>query len=223
MIKFRAKEFSDHIISDTLNGAKLGLTAGALTSAVLGRINKKGPVSFRHPLSNISYNSENDKDLGRKSLVISAGGLVIGAALGALAGTIKSVGRKINRTRTVDDRLMKNILASLKKSGMRENIDFTRDPKVANSLKIKVCIVITKYSDDLRLLINTVNDPKLKAITDKIVSNVPNGSVKNNTASDKFNEIVLTTISSAADPELVTEVVKHFIQSKYPVYLVEVG
>ena len=134
MIKFRAKEFSDHIVSDTLNGAKIGLAAGALSSAVLGRMNTKGPVSFRHPLSNISYNTENDKDLGRRSLVISAGGLVIGAALGALAGTIRSVGRKINRSRTVDNRLMKNILASLKKSGMKENIDFTRDPKVANSL-----------------------------------------------------------------------------------------
>jgi hypothetical protein len=228
MIKFRAKEFSSHIISDTLNGAKIGAATGALSSAVLGHTSLGDKIPILSKYLKTDSNEKNDQMGGgfnRRSLAITGGGLILGAALGALCGAVRDINEKFNRSTTVDNRMMKEIISDLKRKGFREGIDFTRDPKAASELKTKVCIAIYKYSNDLKILINTVNDYKLKTLTDKISKNVPNGAIKTNTTSDKFNEIVVSTISGGKtnDSDLVSEIANSFIKSGYPIYIVEVG
>ena len=209
MVRFREKEYS--ILSDTISGAKVGGAIGALGAPVLGRMNG----------GKFTNKNSNDPAFVKKSLMVTGGGILLGAALGMLVGTVKAIGTSINRADTVDDRLLNDVVEKLGKNGV--NKDFTRDPKIANELKTKVCLVISKYSDDLRILINTVNDPKLKAITDVVVKEVPRGSIKTNTGSNKYNEITLSTLSSGKDASVIAEIAKAYIQKGYPVYLVEVG
>ena len=119
---------------------------------------------------------------------------------------------------------MQTLVLVLKKDGLVEGKDFTRDPKIANNLKTKVCLAITRNSGDLRLLINTVSDQKLKTITDEVTKRIPNVSAITKNISDKFNEISVTCISdSTTDAGLLAGIAEKFIHSGYPVYLVEVG
>lgn len=210
MVKFREKDYS--VLSDTISGAKIGGAIGAVGTPILGRLKKGGKFSNKN---------SNDPDFIKKSLMVTGGGILLGAALGMLVGTAKAIGTKINRATTVDDRLLDDVVGKLGNNKL--NKDFTRDPKIANELKTKVCLVVSKYSDDLRILINTVSDPKLKAITDAIVKEVPRGSIKTNTTSNKYNEITLSTLSSGKDASVIAEIAKAYIQKGYPVYLVEVG
>jgi len=151
-------------------------------------------------------------------------GAIIGAALGALHYALREINLKVNRKMTVNDRLMKVVVENLVKDGFKEGKDFTRDPKIADQLKTKVCLVMSRVSNDLRVLINTVSDSKLKRTTDEVISRIPNASVVNTKMTDKYNDITISTISdSSADASLVTGMAEHFIHSNYPVYLVEVG
>ena len=119
---------------------------------------------------------------------------------------------------------MKDILVNLKKMGFQEGRDYTRDPKVSSLLKTKVCLVISKSADELRLLINTVNDYKLKSITEKITSNLPTMSTVTEKVSDRFNEINVTTMTSNnGDAIWIASLAEKFIKEGFPVYLVEVG
>ena len=130
----------------------------------------------------------------------------------------------INKKKTVNNRLLKDVTENLKKIGYREGQNFTRDPKMASLLKTKVCLVISKSSDELKLLINTVNDGKLKTLTGQITKNLPTMSTLNEKVSDRFNEINITTMTSnSGDAIWVTSVAEKFISSGFPVYLVEVG
>ena len=159
-----------------------------------------------------------------KKALLELGGVAIGGALGALAGMIMDVSDYINKKTTVNKRLLKDVLDNLKKTGYKEGTDFTRDPKMASLLKTKVCLVISKSSDELKLLINTVNDSKLKTITEQIIKNLPTLSTLTEKVSDRFNEINITTMTSnSGDATWVTSVAEKFISSGYPVYLVEVG
>lgn len=201
MIKFRQKQFG--ILSDVEGGAKLGSLLGSL--ATLPMFRKK----------DIGWNTK---------LAIIGGGTIIGAGLGLLVGLTKELTTKVNRARTVDARLMQGVIDNLKKDGFKEGIDYTRDPKIANDLKTKVCIVISKNSGNLQLLVNTVADRNLKTVAFNMVKNIPNTATVNTKLSDKYNDISISTISdSSADLGLVTGIAEYFIRSKYPVYLVEVG
>ena len=116
------------------------------------------------------------------------------------------------------------IINHLKKDGFKEGIDYTRDPKTANDLKTKVCIVISRSSNNLHLLVNTVADAKLKTVTSGMVKNIPNTAAVNTKLSDKYNDISISAISdSSADTGLITGISEYFIRHKYPIYLVEVG
>ena len=208
MAIFRRKDFS--ILSDTIQGASIGATIGSLGSFIVPDKDPKNPKSKTY--------SPN-----RRKLSIVGIGTIVGAALGALVGLIKKGDKLISR-RNVDKRLMGTVVENLKKSSFKGGIDFTRDPKVADQLKTKVCIVITKYSGDLRVLINTVADKKLRDLTNRVTKNIPNSSVINTKTSNRFNEITVSTISDgSADAGLVTGICATFIRSGYPVYLVEVG
>lgn len=211
MVKFREKSYS--IIGDTISGAKIGGAIGALGAPIAGRLSKNG--------TKFTNTSNNDVSLIHKSLAMIGGGIVVGASLGFLVGAVKSIGLSLNRENTVDARLLDTVERKLRK--FKLNKDFTRDPKIANELKTKVCLVISRHSDDLRILINTINDPKLKGVTDEVSKSIPRGSIKTGTSSNKYNEITLSTLSSGKDASVIAEIAKAYIQRGYPVYLVEVG
>ena len=200
MIKFRQKQFG--MVSSVKNGAVIGATVGTLATK-LPRFNNKG---------------------WRTELSIIGGGTIIGAGLGLLVGLTKDISTKVNRATTVDARLMQGVIENLKKDGFREGIDYTRDPKIANDLKMKVCIVISRNSGNLQLLVNTVADTKLKTVANNMAKNIPNTATVNTKLSDKYNDISISTVSdSSANLGLITGIAEYFIRNKYPVYLVEVG
>ena len=119
---------------------------------------------------------------------------------------------------------MGTVIENLQKSGLVEGKDFTRDPKTANDMKTKVCIVITRNSGELKLLVNTVADAKLKTVANGMIKNIPNTATVNKKLSDKYNDISISIISdSSADAGLITGMAEYFIHHGYPVYLVEVG
>lgn len=159
-----------------------------------------------------------------KKALLELGGIAIGAGLGAFAGMIMDVSDYLNKKQTVNNRLLKDVIDNLKKIGYKEGQSFTRDPKMASLLKTKVCLVISKSSDELKLLINTVKDAKLKTLTGQITKNLPTMSTLTEKVSDRFNEINITTMTSnSGDAVWVTSVAEKFISAGYPVYLVEVG
>lgn len=230
MIKFRKKNFS--ILEDTLTGANIGATVGGLGSIMMPKkISKllgKEPFQLNSRKERAEYydkvNKYNSLKSGQKKLLAVAGGTIIGAALGALVGVVRNLDDLNSRRSITGDRLMSKVLDNLKKMSFKEGKDFTRDPKIANSLKTKVCIVMYRYSDDLRVIINTVSDSKLKDLTEKITRNIKNSSVINDKASNNYNEITISTISDgSADAGLISGICESFIHSGYPVYLVEVG
>ena len=164
------------------------------------------------------------EDLGLRELLISLGGAAIGATLGAIVGAIMDISGAVDRKTTVNARLMKDVLGNLRKSGYKEGKDFTRDPRTANLMKTAVCLVISKSADTLRLLVNTINDKKLKSLSEGIVKNLPAMSTVTEKASDRFNELNITTMTSNnGDATWVSSVAERFITAGYPVYLVEVG
>ena len=208
MIKFRQKQFG--IVSSVRNGAAIGATVGTLAT--------KLPI-----IKNLPIFKKKD-DNWKTELSIIGGGTIIGAGLGLLVGLTKDISTRVNRATTVDARLMQGVIENLKKDGFKEGIDYTRDPKTANDLKMKVCIVISKNSGNMQLLVNTVADTKLKTVALNMAKNIPNTATVNTKLSDKYNDISISTISdSSANIGLVTGIAEYFIRNKYPVYLVEVG
>ncbi len=211
MIKFRQKDYS--FLSNILTGASLGASAGTLVAG-LG----KG-IRFKK-----KETSAPNSQLGMEPL----GTVLIGAALGAFAGatcsSIDAISKKSNIRSTANNRLMNKIVNALKSAGLKEGSDFTRDPKESSRLRTKICISISRVDGELRILINQVSDPKLKDITKDLIKNIPNYSAVTEKQSDRFNDIIITTISdSSADAGLVTGIAERFIHSGYPVYLIEVG
>lgn len=200
MIKFREKDFSNYIVSDAIKGASIGATAGALAS---GRIKK---VPFF-----------------KEGNMLAGAGAIIGAALGALVGTARQLNEHFNR-KGADNRLMAPILRELGKKYFREDQDYTRDPKRANILGTKVCLVLSSDGSDFKMLVNTVDDPELRNLSKKLSKNIPSAQVTTNFASNKYNEIQISTVRDIrSNLNAVLSVVIGFIQAGYPVYLVEVG
>lgn len=202
MIEFRRKNFG--LVSNILTGTTVGTTIGG---AIAG---------FRRGISK------------EKADMISMNGVVMGAALGALAGALYTgvdyVANKRNIRTTVNNRLFKSVVELLKKAGLQEGKDFTRDSKEASRMKTKVCIAVSKVDGDLKILINYVSDQRLKDITKDLIKNIPNVAAANEVMSDRYNNISVTSISdSSADAGLIAGIAERFIHSGYPVQLVEVG
>lgn len=203
MIKFRQKDFG--LVPNILKGATIGATLGS------------GQAGFRFRKADRSIRDD-----------AVATGTFYGAALGALAGALwtgidYAVDKRNVRT-TVNNRLLKSVVDALKKAGLKEGPDFTRDPKESSRMKTKVCIAISKVDGDLKILINQISDPKLKDLTKDLIKNIPNVSAVTERTSDRFNDITITSVSdSSADAGLVTGIAERFIRSGYPVYLVEIG
>ncbi len=202
MIKFRQKSYSDNVIGGALNGVKYGAGVGTLVAGILKATKTDKKVS---------------------PLLVIGGSVLAGAALGALAGKIKDNDIKKSRV-DAGVRLFDSVLDNLKKVGFKEGRDYTQDPKMANIMKTKVCIVVSRASGGVKLLINTVNDPKLKEVTDQVKGSLGRTTITNEKMSDKYNDLTITTISSNGnDAVFVTRIIESFIRRGYPVYIVEVG
>lgn len=200
MIKFRQKDFSNYIVSDAIKGASLGASVGALANGA-GKVIPKF----------------------KDGKVLTGVGAIIGAALGALVGTVRQVNEHYNRSKA-DDRLLNPIVNDLLRQGFRENIDFTRDPKTANKLSTKVCLVLNSNGSDFRILVNTVDDPDLKKLTKVLTKKLNSAEVSENFATNKYNEIQISTIKNTKENlRTALYIIKGFIQGGYPTYMVEVG
>ena len=224
MINFRRKDFS--VLGNTLQGASIGGSLGVM-AAGLGGKDAKGiilPKFKKKIISDSSIDSFNNSGAFIKRAGVIGAGMIVGAALGALVGLVKKSDELISQKSTVDKRLMDRVVGDLKKTGFKEGINFTRDPHEADRLKTPISIAITRNSGELRLLVNTVADEKLKSITKELIKNLPNTSAVSQEAKNRYNEISITSISDgSADVGLITGIAERFIRNKYPVYLVEVG
>lgn len=214
MVKFRQKNFgyTDSAWNLGYKGAAVGSTLGVITRyqglpEMLGMT--KGADGYGR---------------GSTSFAGMLTGAVIGAALGVLAEGARNISEKINRKNTLDNRLMKVVVENLEKQGFKEGDQFTRDPKTASDQRIKICISIARVNGDLKLIVNTIKDPKLKDLSNTMISRLPNTSVVRQDMKDKFNEISITSISdNSADAGLITGIAEYFIRNGYQIYLVEVG
>lgn len=199
---------NSHTIDYAMKGAGIGGALGSL-----------GSFFVKHPGGN-----DAEKLLTVKKLAgITAIGTLIGGALGAVAGAIMDYSEKRHKKNSVNNRILNSVIDDLEKSGFREGEDYTRNPKTASLIKTKVNIVISKAADDFKLIINTINDPKLKDITDLVIKNLPSMSVSNEKLGDRFNEISISTTSSNGNSVFISSICEKFIREGYPVYLIEVG
>lgn len=202
MIKFRQKAYSDNVVGGALNGVKYGAGVGTVLAGILKA-------------------TKNDQKIS--PILVVGGSMLAGAALGALAGKVKD--DKLQKARTTAGvRLFDSVLDNLRKIGFKEGQDFTQDPRMANVIKTKVCIVVSRNSSGLKLLINTVDDPDLKEITKRIHGSLGRNTVSSEKINNKYNELTITTMSSnGGDATFVTRIIETFIRNGYPVYIVEVG
>ena len=156
MIKFRQKAYSDNVISGALDGVKYGAGVGTVLAGILKATKADKKIS---------------------PYLVVGGSILAGAALGALAGKVKD--NNIQKSRVdAGVRLFDSVLDNLRKIGFKEGHDFTQDPRMANIMKTKVCIVVSRNSSGLKMLINTVDDSELKEITKRIheasqIMNIP--------------------------------------------------
>lgn len=223
MIKFKQKDFSNYIVSDAVKGATIGAAVGSVIGG--GAAPEKLPVKFlpgAKEYNNLRHGKKDTEGKIKQQLAIMGTSVILGAALGALLGTVKEIDKHVSQG-NADDRLMGSVIKELEKKGYKEGKEFTRDPKQASTFK--VCIVLTRDGANLRLLVNVIKDPKLKQTTDKVIRSLTGKpQVRNNTASNKYNEISISTISNTpSNIKTVTELASGFIKAGYPTYIVEVG
>lgn len=247
MIIFRQKDFSNYILEDMRKGATIGAGIGFMGSSsklIPSRIPKFVPGStkynslYEHNTKRIYTgttkpdNHGNIKETykevpGRKTsgdqrFLFVAGTTLLGAALGALVGVTKTLNDKWSQKHT-NQRLSKPLERELKYLGYKEGRDYTFDPKKANEIPTKVCIVLSSASGELQTVINSKDDKNLKNLVDKIATRA-GGRVQTSTQNNKFNEITITTEKNASkNVKQVSSIIKSFVENKYPVYIVEVG
>ena len=217
MIKFRQKDFS--LFSSMLTRAgKFAGYGASITGLGAGM-----RIGFRKA-SEGSGKKTTINDWGPEAFHSTVVGAGLGALIGALIGAGEWAITKYDRATTVNVRLMKSVVDALKKAGLKEGQNFTRDPKEASRMKTKVCIAVSRVDGDTKIAINQISDGKLKDINNDLIKNIPNTSAVTERQSDRFNDIVITSISdSSADVGLIAGIAERYIHSGYPVYLIEVG
>lgn len=245
MIKFRQKDFSHYVVSDAIKGAAIGGLMGGGASDFIngalpavptfkssdGKFTKhwnKGAGILNNKHTTKDGRSVYDNEANKRRTLSTTSGVIIGAALGALIGGVKDIYNKINEKRNLYGNMTNKVIRALKNKGYREDVDFTINPKVADRLKTRVCFVITKDGEGLRLMVNLKGDSRLISTAKKVTDKLNNSSISVNTknASNVYNDILITTARSRAkssDANLISELTANFINAEYPVYLVEVG
>lgn len=215
MVIFKEKNFG--IFANTLKGAAVGASVGgSLTKFALG--NKK-KTTVEVPLRS--------KPVTIDTKIGTIGGAIIGATLGLVASAIKTTANYINRRNTVNKRILPKAIDMLTKMGHREGMSFTLDPRKADMLRTKVSLVVYKYSDELRLIVNTQDDQKLNQVTSMVADKIANATdtAYREEASGRFKDLKITSIkgSSVDEAKFIADVASTYITNGYPVYLVEVG
>jgi len=254
MIQFKQKEYGinrdNKILSGALKGAGYGATVGGAVTGFItpkfissklnaskvvgdslsGKLKDKFDklsVITESPVKDengavIKY--EKKKDDSKQRLAIFGASTLIGTALGALVGAAKELNGIISRA-NANSRRMKDIVRAIS-SKFKEGKDFTRDPKTANLLKTKVCIVISHDAAEFKTVINTVDDKQLKTLTNKILKEIdsPLQISNKDQISNKFNEVSIATVENPKDDvNLIKKISESFMEAGYPVYLVEIG
>ena len=189
------------VVSDAVRGASLGLMAG--TGALqLSGINRTGSI--------------------RAKAMIPLIGAALGAVAGSLWGIVKTADQVISQHGT-GHKLIEEVLKNLKRAGYKRDTDWTTDPKRATIMKTKVCVVISRSADELGVLINMANDPKLKSVSAEITKNLPVDAQETEKFSDRFNDLQISSYPSSKDAVFVFSIIESFIKRGFPVYLLEVG
>ena len=189
------------VLSDAIRGASLGLMAG--TGALqLSGVNKTGST--------------------RAKAMIPLAGAALGAVAGSLWGIVKTADQVISQHGT-GHKLIEEVVKNLKRAGYKRDTDWTMDPKRATTMKTKVCVVISRTADELGVLINMANDPKLKSVSAEITKNLPVDAQETEKFSDRFNDLQISSYPSSKDSVFVFSIVESFIKRGFPVYLLEVG
>lgn len=236
MTHFRRKTFSSYVIKDAVKGAAIGGLLGGGSSSFIGGV-LPGVPKFKEGgefktnwnegarILNGEDKNPNDKFGNRRRLLGTSAGVVIGAALGALVGATKDISEYISGRRNLQGKLTNGIVDKLKKN-WEEDINFTLNPKVADKLGTKVCFVVTRNGEGIRLLVNLKNDQKLGIVSEKILKKLKTkAQVRTQNTSDKYNEILVSTApnTKSTDIAFISELIDNFITAGYPVYIVEVG
>lgn len=189
------------VLSDAIKGASLGLMAG--TGALqLSGVNKTGST--------------------RAKAMIPLVGAALGAVAGSLWGIVKTADQVISQHGT-GHKLIEEVVKNLKRAGYKRDTDWTMDPKRATIMKTKVCIVLSRTADELGVLVNMANDPKLKSVSAEITKNLPVDAQETEKFSDRFNDLQISSYPSSKDSVFVFSIVESFIKRGFPVYLLEVG
>lgn len=241
MIKFKPKEFSN-VVSGAITGAGIGASVGGLIAgnSNIAHINSGNKLAERYNKLGSTKTEEVKKDKNGKvitteptnsnatfeqRLALFGFSTVVGAALGALVGAVKDINNFVTNRRIGSNRLMDKVVSGLLRKSFKEDVDFTLNPKVANDMKTKVCMVLSHDAANFRLLVNVVDDKRLKSITSKITTSLKgNVDVRKNSATNRYNEINISTISNAdSNARTTIEIASGFIKAGYPIYLVEVG
>lgn len=222
MKTFKEKQYTspalDNIIQKTLKGASIGALIGTPYASIKYVKAKAAGKKDNEENRPIGWGDFSD------SAKLIASTTITGAALGAICGMIQNLDDSLSKASANNNNLMDKIQKKLKQLGYVGNKDYTKDPKFANLLKTKVCIVISRSSDDLKLLINMAQDDKLKDATSEIVDRLPKTAVVTEKAGNRFNDFSVSTLSRGAkDVDFIVRVIEMFIKRGFPVYLVEVG
>ena len=203
--KFRIGFYSS-FVDDVWGGAMKGLGVGGLINGVaLGAaaIEKKG-WTVNQAFKAVGYS------------------VLVGAALGLVLGVTKKIAETSSRNKT-NQRVINIVTKLLKNKGFEENKDFTTDPKTADLEKTKVTVLVNRGNGDLKLAINVVSDEKLEKVCNRVVSELPDKSKTMTKESNRYNEIMITTLSSGNDAIVISGIIEKFIRAGYPVYMIEVG
>jgi hypothetical protein len=253
MIKFKQKEYSlvENVLKGTLVGSAVGASVGTIANK-LGYRTEKFPM-FKEKrkevwdkidkeeknIENLLRSKEpgNDKifqkkietrnnkirDLKSTDIAYqSLGGAIIGASLGALWTAAEWVTNKFCG-KPIINQCLDLVVTNLKKMGFKEGQHFTKDRRIADSLKTKITIAVVKTNGSLVVLVNSKNDPKLNKINKDIIRNLPTETVSQK-ENDRYNEITITSMSSNnGDSVFISSLAEKFIKAGFPVYLLEVS
>lgn len=203
--KFRIGYYSS-FVDDVWSGTMKGLGVGGLINGIaLGAaaIDKKG-WTVNQAFKAVGYS------------------VLVGAALGLVLGVTKKIAETSSRNKT-NQRVINTVTKLLKNKGFEENKDFTTDPKTADLEKTKVTVLVNRGNGDLKLALNVISDEKLEKVCNKIVSELPDKSKTMTKESNRYNEIMITTLSSGNDAIVISGIIEKFIRAGYPVYMIEVG
>lgn len=205
--KFRIGYYSN-FTEDIFGGAAKGLGVGTLiagiaqTAAITAK--KSNEWGVNRALKTVGYS------------------VLIGASLGLVFGITKKIAEDISR-KGANQRIINTVCRLLKNRSFEENKDFTKDPKYADLEKTKVAILVNRSNGDLKLALNVYSDEKLEKVCTGIINSLPSKSKSMTKESNRYNEIIITTLSDGNDAIKIADIAEKFIRAGFPVYLIEVG